>query len=122
MPQINGAILADTDGRWFGGDAEGWTPSEADILSAERAVLERIRTDAPALFDRLDEYLCQYIGFAVGGRLRIYCNFFHHEQEEARGDWRTEPVFVLDGGDDYFHTVYDVDSGQCVEFYVNGEG
>jgi len=121
MTRINGVILAGSGDGLFGPETKGYAPSEADVSSAEPAVLERIGADAPDLLDRLSEYLCQVIGFVADGRRRIYFNFFHREQDEARGNWRQEPVFVLDGGDDYFHAVYDVDSGRCVSFYVNGE-
>lgn len=121
MTRINGVILAGAGDGWFGPDCRGWTPDEADVRQAEPAVLERIGAEETELLDRLGEYLCQFIGIVAEGRRRICFNFFHSDQDEARGNWRREPVCVLDGGDDYFHAVYDMDSGRCVAFHVNGE-
>ena len=121
MTRIEGVILPGAGEGWFGPESKSWTPSEDDVRTAEPVVLERIGAEEPALFARLGEYLCQFIGIIWEGRRRIYFNFFHRQQDGADVDWRTEGVFVMDGGDDYFHAVYDVDSGECVAFYVNGE-
>jgi hypothetical protein len=121
MARIIGAVLSDVEGGWFRSGAEAWAPTAEVVAAAEQAALECIRRSAPAIFERLEEYRCQYMGFVFDGQRRIYCNFFRHDEDEADEDWRTEPVCVLDGGDDYFHLEYDPDSRTCANFYVNGE-
>lgn len=121
MAHIIGVTLPNTDGGWYGRDAEAWAPAAEDLQAAEPAVLECIRQSSPQIFARLDEYRCQYMGFVVAGHRCIYYNFFRYDEAEIDEDWRTEPVCVLDGGDDYFHLEFDLDTRQCLRFFVNGE-
>jgi len=121
MTRIQGVILPDAGDGWYGPGTEGWAPSDEDLRAAEPAVLACIREAAPDIFARLDEYRCQYIGVIVAGGRRIYYNFVHCDADEIDEDWPTEPVCVLDGGDDYFHLEYDLAARACLRFYVNGE-
>ena len=121
MARINGVTLPDVSGTWHSPEAEARTPTAEELEAAEPAVLEQIRQSAPEIFARLAEYRCQYMGFLVRGHRRVYYNFFRCDEADVDDDWRTEPVFVLDGGDDYFHLEYDLDARECVRFYVNGE-
>ena len=121
MGQIVGVTLSGTDGAWYHQDAEPWTPSPEDLQAAEPAVLDEIRRQAPSVFARLDEYRCQFTGVVVDGERRIFYNFFCCDDEDVNDSWRTEPVFVLDGGDDYFQLEYAPDTRTCARFTVNGE-
>ena len=118
MGKIIGVVM---DSRLFDDRIENWNPTREQLDGAEPDVLEKIQRSEPELFQRIDQYRCQYFGITVDGRKRIYYNFFLNDTEAFDGDWRTEPVFVLDGGSDYFHLEYDLESRQCTNFYVNGE-
>jgi len=121
MGRIEGVTLSGTDGAWYHQDAEPWTPTAEDLQAAEDDVIEEIRRREPAIFERLSDYRCQFIGVVVDGERRIFYNFFCTDDEDVHDSWRSEPVFVLDGGDDYFQLEYDLDTRTCVRFTVNGE-
>lgn len=96
-----------------------WTPAESDIAQAMPQIKAFLAKQAPSIASSLQEYRCQYFGVVVDGKKRIYCNFFRRGSWDEY--WRIEPVFVLDGGDDFFQLEYDVKSKQCLNFTVNGE-
>ena len=116
LPRSSAHFLPDSrDGKPIG----AWTPSQAAIKLAEPAILEYIKESDQDIFENLDQYRCQYFGIIVAGKKRIYCNFFWFTEESQ--DWRTRPIFALDGGSWYFQLEYDVETGQCLNFAVNGE-
>jgi len=96
-----------------------WTPSEPDIVHAIPHIRKFLSGAAPTIANRLQQYRCQYFGIIVNGKKGIYCNFFHRDGHDE--NWRTEPLFVLDGGDWYFQLEYEVEKKQCLKFRVNGE-
>ena len=96
-----------------------WTPVDSDIAEAAPRIKAFLTEQAPSIAGRLPEYRCQYFGFTVEGKKRLYCNFFR-PGPWADG-WQTELVIVFDGGDDFFQLEYDVESKQCLNFFVNGE-
>ena len=100
-------------------DLESWTPCESDIAEAIPAIKFFLAKKAPSIASRLTEYRCQYFGIVVDGKKRIYCNFFHREGHEE--NWKSNPLFVLDGGDWYFQLEYEIESGQCLNLQINGE-
>jgi hypothetical protein len=36
-------------------------------------------------------------------------------------DWERVPVYVLDGGKDFWQIEYDLLKDECINFYVHGE-
>jgi len=107
------------------GDATGrkgltyWTPSKSDVAGAFPKIRGFLKSEAPAIAARLTRYRCQYFGIIVEGKKRIYCNFFHRDGGIA--NWKSEPLFVLDGGDRFFQLEYDLESEKCLDLRINGE-
>jgi hypothetical protein len=96
-----------------------WTPSEAEVAALEAAAEDFIEEQGyDQISNWLDQYRRQYVGVEVDGRRRIYANFFC---QVSGVDWKDEPVFVLDGGDCYFHFEYDPETGKFLNLQVNGE-
>ena len=117
-----GVILPETDApdllAGTGLEPDGyWTPSETDLQAAEDAIAIDAASapgdDAPMLDGRR-----QYAGFVVGGERKIYVNSFCGGGFE---DWRSNVVFVMDGGSCFWQAVYNVDSGEIELLMVNGE-
>lgn len=124
QPVIAGAILPATAeyGLPFCRDGEPdgvWLPTEEEIRQAEPVVVRYILEQDAVIFGNLENYRCQYFGLLFKGKKRIYCNFFWPDGDET--DWKEKPVFVFDGGDSYFQLEYDVETGRCLNFSVNGE-
>jgi len=101
-----------------------WIPSVDDILKLEENLAGYLNQNSdqfyrqPPVWERLDEYQRQYIGFERNGRQIIYGNYFC---DNLGKNWRQELIFVLDGGDCFFQVEYDVESGMFINLLVNGE-
>jgi len=95
-----------------------WTPSELDVAGAFPKIQAFLKSEAPSIAARLTQYRCQYFGIVVGGKKRIYCNFFRRDGGIA--NWKSEPLFVLDGGEWYFQLEYDLESEKCLDLRING--
>ena len=108
---------------WLVGSDGLWTPSADDILKLEEKIAEYLSQNSnsfysqPPVWERLDEYQRQYIGFERGGRQIIYGNFFCNN---LGMDWRKKLVIVEDGGDCFFQVEYDVESEMFIKLLVNG--
>jgi len=108
----------------FVGDATGgkgltfWTPSKSDVAGAFPKIQVFLESEAPSIAARLAQYRCQYFGIIVEGKKRIYCNFFRRDGGIA--NWKSEPLFVLDGGEWYFQLEYDLESEKCLDLRING--
>lgn len=113
--------------------AEGFTPSEAELVSLEAGLvgyLERV-APKPAAWDRRaplcqrrGDYYLQLIGAVIGGRYVIVGQAFYkewHRPEFGSVDWRAQPFFAFDGGYDVWRVRFDVVSEAFVGFGVNGE-
>ncbi|HUX02866.1 MAG: hypothetical protein WBD63_07540 [Phycisphaerae bacterium] len=96
-----------------------WTPSRSDVAGAFPRIQAFLKHEAPSIAGRLSQYRCQYFGIIVEGRKRIYCNFFHRDGGIA--NWKSESLFVCDGGDWYFQLEYDLESEKCLNLRINGE-
>jgi len=101
-----------------------WAPSVSDVLKLEEKIDEYLSQNSnqfyrqPPVWERLDEYQRQYIGFERDGKQIIYGNYFC---DSTGKNWRQEFVFVFDGGDCFFQVEYDVESGTFIKLWVNGE-
>ena len=116
FPASQANFVSDTTGRK---GLACWTPSKSDVAGAFPRIRAFLKSEAPSIAARLTQYRCQYSGIIVEGKKRIYCNFFHRDGEMAY--WKSEPVFVLDGGDWYFQLEYDLESEKCLDLRINGE-
>jgi hypothetical protein len=97
-----------------------WTPSEADVMALEEQLAGYLPDEHPDLWQKLESYTRQYWGTVTpDGNRAIYANFFCDADRLDR--WRTDFVMVLDGGDCYFQTIYDVENGDFVWLAINGE-
>lgn len=104
---------------------EYWTPSEDNVLTLEEGLVtylqnypdDRFSSQQAPIWERLGQYNRQYIGIVLDEEQVIYANYFC---ESLAIDWRTEFVFVLDGGDCFFQFKYDVNSEEFFDLQVNG--
>jgi hypothetical protein len=99
-----------------------WTPSEADIFTLEEQLPGFLEEPYPNLWQQLERYTRQYWGTVTPeGNRAIYVNFLcDAERMSSYIDWRTDRVEVMDGGDCYFQTLYDVEDGTFVWLAING--
>lgn len=101
-----------------------FTPDESTIAALEKELpnflaqnQNKFSAQQPPIVERLAQYKFQYWGEIQNGKRVIVVNAFCANFE----NWKTERVFVLDGGDCFFNLQYDVDSGTFLNLQVNGE-
>ena len=108
---IYGVIVPGFDADEFDPGADTyWTPTPADVVAAEAALL----ADQGSL-----DHFRQYFGTVENGENKILINGFCDPSDR---NWYQGSVFVLDGGDCYFHAIYDVGTDSIENFYYNGAG
>ena len=105
-----------------------WTPALADVLALEQRLPDYIRRELgrergqlkrkQPLWERAKTYKRQYVGGRQKERRFVFANFFCNDFGKS---WRTEPIFVKDGGDCYFSVQYDVDKRTFSQLLINGE-
>ena len=124
MKHISGSILSTTNGHYVpyssDGKTTGWTPTTEQIKKAQPVILNFIKKSNKEIYNNINKYRCQYFGIIVNGKKRIYCNVFR--LTKFHKNWKTKPVIVDDGGNHYFQLEYDVVTGKCLNFSINGNG
>lgn len=109
------------------------TPEEtAPALAAARKFFESDTIDTVCDKDtraeitgRFSGYCVQFVGFIKNGKKKIHCNFFTPYSDKKRTKTlalaRETYILVNDGGSYFWRIDYDVESGKCEAFEVNGE-
>ncbi len=104
-----------------------WMPSEEQAQEALIKALNFIdhptgvdewqKTEISKIKKNISSYKVQFVGIESNGNKRIWCNFFNREDFDS---WKTDVVFVLDGGWWYWQIEYDLETKSCVNFRSNG--
>ena len=136
-PEYTGVIISENGALEFGyvfGSASTafWEPSIDDVSRAEeriRQFLVSMQNDPEIdkyqhetvtfILENLEKYRRQYVGIVVDGEKRIWCNLFL--SDDSFPDWERVPVYVLDGGRDFWQIEYILLKDECINFYVHGE-
>lgn len=136
-PAYTGVIISENGASEFGflfnqASTTFWEPSVDDVSKAETCIEQFLHSlqDDPELdtyqkeyfafiLDNLEEYRRQYVGIAVDGEKRIWCNFFFVDYPVPR--WEHAPVVPLDGGHYHWQIEYDLLKDECINFHVHGE-
>ena len=111
---------------------EFWEPSGDDVSRAEECIRRFLasaphdpnlkdyeKADAAFVLENLMGYRRQYVGLIVEGEKRIWCNAFL--PDGSFPDWELDPVYVLDGGRDFWEIEYIPLTDECIRFHVHGE-
>jgi hypothetical protein len=109
-----------------------WEPSIHDISRAEECLtrflvsvqddpkLDAYQKENPAYVLRnLGKYRRQYVGIVVDGEKRVWVNSFF--SGDSFPNWTHAPVYVLDGGNDFWQIEYIPLKDECLNFYIHGE-
>lgn len=99
--------------------AESWTPTEEDILELEEYIKLYLDDLPPNTLMPLEEYQRQYAGGVINDHRLLYGNFFCQTFDF---NWHKMPLVVMDGGNCFFHVIFDLQSKDFVAFNINGEG
>jgi hypothetical protein len=107
--------------RQFPKDVRFWTPSESDIIMAERELVPFLQNaNDPRVSDILraiSTYKRQYSGIVLNERKLIHINLFC--ETDAR-NWTRQEVVVLDGGPCYFNLRFSIETKTFSHLQING--
>ncbi len=113
-----------------------WQPNEEQVKIAMEEIKKFLRNiennsdngyfivSAEKILNEFPQYRVQFQGNIKNGKKVIYCNFFHTEEsgnEYYDSRWQENLIGVLDGGYWYWQIEYDIETGKCINFRVNGE-
>ena len=119
------SLKLDKQGSLLGLQGPYWTPTEQQVAELEKVLAEYVRSISNAHYDRLtlnlSTYKRQYLGITSSGKEVIYVNAFCDAYWSRDNTWKTDLVFVLDGGECFFQLTYDPESKEILEFNVSGE-
>jgi hypothetical protein len=120
---FEGVIVPKGDAPGADPQAQGyWTPAEQDVLALEAGLAAFLRDAAPErspdLWQKQPTYKRQYIGLLRDGKRLVYASFFCSTEGDG---WRSQVLFVLDGGDCFFQLTYDVERDTYGDLMVNGD-
>ena len=107
-----------------------WLPTDDDIKMLEPLLAVQLKAelarDVHGRSLRVGDFYRQYGGIVEGGQRLIIVNGFHKSYVERRGKkrdfWKHEPVFVMDGGCNYFHAALDVATKEFAYLSCQGVG
>jgi hypothetical protein len=124
VPEEEARVLTDF---YVSGPVEAvWMPTEEIVARLEQDLPSYLQTMAAVtpgisadFIDRLPTYKRQYAGFIREDGLALILVNATCAGEDL--NWRTQPVFVMDGGDCFFRVTYDPATGSFEDFDVNGE-
>ncbi len=122
------------------GSVTYWTPAKEDVLKAEAALYNYLKTETPKLiapnayedygikdygkiWEQLDFYKRQYVGIVINNRKKIFFNCFA-TWVIVGDEWKNEPTFpdVQGGGIYLFQLSYDITTNSFEKLYIKNGG
>ena len=111
----------------FGKNYRNQTPSESDIETAEKLIIECFNDQKRGTVNRLlnrkpEDYTMQFVG-AVNekGEKIIWVNCFCSSEINYFKEWKTNLVMVKDGGNCFFNLKINADKNTYYDVMVNGD-
>lgn len=97
-----------------------WTPSESDVLVAERELIPFLSRSNDArvkqILSRIKTYKRQYVGVVIAGHKDLYFNLFCM----APNYWTRAEVVIFDGGTCFFNLQFSTETKSFSDLRVNG--
>ena len=116
--------LAHSGAMLFGISGPFWTPTESQVRDLEQRLPDFLKSSteprANLIQPKLAGYKRQYFGFTIVGKRQILLNAFC-DAGGPKDYWRSQVVFVLDGGECYFQASYDPATKSFTSLSINGE-
>lgn len=106
-----------------GSHAESWEPTLGDMNDAETDLaqisgLSEKDPDPSRHIDNPRDYYRQYLAVQVNGKRRIYLNALCSVDQDA--NWRKRLIVVVDGGNCFWHAIYDPSTRIFSDLTING--
>jgi hypothetical protein len=109
-----------------------WLPTEEQTSQALNTITQflndpkepqkfgrRHAKEAIRIREHYSEYNVQFAGVIKDGKKYILCNFLQAD-DSFTPHWKTQYVFVFDGGFWYWRILYDPETGELIDFQING--
>lgn len=109
---------------------ERFTPTEDDIRLAEMIIRHNrdIVMKSPnyysrgkGIWGRYKKYFKQYVGFVNGKGEKIILINYVGDKKLVRKRDASEPIVVLDGGNDFWRAVINIDKEILIDVEINGQ-
>ena len=110
----------------FGKNYKNWTPSLNDIIIAEAILKTAFNDQKRGTVNRLlgrspDEYFRQFVGAETeSGEKIVWINCFCKKELDSFKEWKTNLVYVADGGNCFFNVKANITKNIYTEMNVNG--
>jgi len=97
-----------------------WTPSESEVLAAEKELRPFLSRSNDArvkeILEKIGTYKRQYVGVLINGHKYVYFNLFCL----ASKDWTQKEFTVSDGGACFFNVRFLIENKMFSDLRVNG--
>jgi hypothetical protein len=110
-----------------------WTPSAEETQKALIAIQsflerptsgdQRSRDEIKHIIENTKRYRVQFVGLIRQKRIVVWCNFFptpRTGEKDEFENWKHAVIDVNDGWYWFWQIDYDMASGKCMHFWVNG--
>ncbi|KXK50662.1 MAG: hypothetical protein UZ05_CHB002001611 [Chlorobi bacterium OLB5] len=110
----------------FGRNYKTYEPSQADIELAEKLLMECFNKEVSGTYNpffgrKLDQYNRQFVPAEMeGGDKLIWINCFIYADVDPVKKWKTDILYVADGGNAFFNLKVNLTRGTYYGLMVNG--
>lgn len=106
-----------------GSHGESWEPTVGDMNDVETnlmqiSTLSDRDSDAGRHIDNPRAYYRQYLAVVIDGKKRVYVNALCSVDQDP--NWRKHLTVVMDGGECYWHAMFDPSTQKFSDLTVNG--
>jgi hypothetical protein len=114
-----GVIFTKNETALVFGYEPNWTPSSDDIGVAEKILTECIRGKSTLVFNKLSDYKRQYFGVSDEHGTDLIAIVAFIDLNKQFDYWKHKRVLVLDGADNFFDALVDINNRSCVWLSVH---
>ena len=90
----------------------------AQVISELRIFISK---NQPFITSQFDAYYFQLTAYKSSGRNFVHINAFHQNALKYCSEWRTSPVSVKGGGNDFWKARYSLDTRSVIELWANAD-
>jgi hypothetical protein len=99
--------------------SKGWNPMVEDIRKAETILEQCTAKQYPNIYKKLSQYKRQYVG-SINEYEDHFIGIYAFITSEDDISWKKGPIIIMDGGDNVFQTLVNLDKNTCSEIVING--
>lgn len=101
--------------------------SEIKLLERHFSNLKNLRAEKSgsigSTIPSLEKFGCQYMGVKINGSKYIYINAFRVDNVDPDSfykNWQTDPIIICDGGNYFWGVLFNLETFEFSQLYING--